>query len=94
MGYRHATFTGHSYKLASDSGETDHELRVNFGGEVGFEMHPFGSTVARENITMIEDVTEIVIDGSVVSETDLIEQFDKDSVEAAIADARDNARED
>lgn len=94
MTYRHATFTGHSLSLTSDCGETEHELTVHFGGEVGYEDHPYGSTTAREHITMIEDVTEILLDGISIEEGPLIEQYGNDDVKAAIEEARNGAEED
>lgn len=83
-----ATFQGIVYR---EQDEDDLEILVRFTGKTGYDLHPYGSTYARQDWAEIEDVSEISVNGQPVSLQYLTEIFGKEGADKIIEEAEDKA---
>jgi len=94
MSYNDATFKGHAYREPLTDDGDDFDISVHFSGQTGYDMHPYGSTYARQDWSEVHDVIEVVINGEPVSLQYLDETFGKDEAKKIIAQAESNAEKD
>jgi len=85
-----ATLTGED----ADGDEREHDLAVYYDGAKGYDMHPYGSTYARQDWLEVYDAKEFELDDEPVTLQYLNNVFGEDTVKAAITNAEQNAEED
>lgn len=66
-----------SHYYAPLTSETDFEIEIVFEAEEGYDMHPYGSTYARQDWVVIGDVYSITVNDEEMDEKEFEAKFGK-----------------